>query len=67
MGGYIWCTRNKANCCTSWNSHVHRPHEEVQGKHYTLMDLPVHGEQIKSICQSWVLIDYLDAYYLFSV
>jgi len=31
----------------SWNNGILRPHGEIQGKYYILMDLPVYGEQIK--------------------
>jgi len=38
--------------CMMWQNYVVfkyilRPHEEVQGKYYTLMDVPVHSEQIE--------------------
>jgi len=48
MGTYVRCGRNKVIVIIfGQNSDVLRPHGGVQGKHYTLMDLPLYGEQIE--------------------
>ena len=60
MGAYVQCGRNKVyphNLIVEMA--IFFVNTDAQGKHYTLIDVPVHGEQtdLRSLFQSWVMID----------
>ena len=44
MGAYLRCSRNKS-LFYFWNGLLLCSHRDTQGKHYTLIDMPVHCEQ----------------------
>ena len=43
----LWVLQSFPSSFLCWNGLLLSPHEGVQGQYYTLMDLPVHGEQVK--------------------
>ena len=49
MGAYVRCSRKKSLVIVFKlnQPYVLYPHGEVQGKYYTLIDLPVDGENIE--------------------
>ena len=59
MGMHLRCGRNKVYPLSfhCWNGLLLCSHGGIQGKHYTLIDLPVHGEQTDCLsCFSCALL-----------
>ena len=48
MGAYLQCSKNKVYCCYFFGLLLYA-HGGIWGKHYTLMDLTVHCEEIEPI------------------